>query len=155
MFEDDDLLYYGIKEIGRHRQSNTPASIGREAVRIVQDLLHKYSPNIIALQKLNRVQCLSPQLVYLTRQITIAIRKQKLPVREYDRMSARRLLCPYQRATKYATATRLALIYPELGRFVKDVTLWQRLYYAPIFDALAIGYSSVADVRSRHNPLHT
>lgn len=141
VFEDLDLLYYATKDLGKHRQGNTIHSVAREAVRLIEDMIYKYQPTEVLLQELCVVQALSPKLVYLTEQIKIATARRNVALHEPSAAEARKSLCPYERATKRKAAARLATLYPELARYVREVSLWQQLYYAPMFDAVSIGYT--------------
>jgi hypothetical protein len=140
VFEDMDLLYYGTKDLGRFRQGNTPHSLAREAARRVEDVIHKYGPQSLVLKQLRPLQCLNSRLVQMTGQIKATGEQRKLLLHEREAITARACLCPYERPTRRRTTIRLAHLYPELSRYVSNVTLWQRHYYAPMFDAIAVGY---------------
>jgi hypothetical protein len=140
VFEDMDLLYYASKDLGKFRQGNTSHSLAREAVRRIEDLIHKYEPQSLLLKEPHPLQCFSPKLVHMTSQIKATGERCKLSLYELAAITARTALCPYERPTRRRATIRLTNLYPELTRYVSNVTLWQRLYYAPMFDAIAVGY---------------
>lgn len=140
IFEDTDLLYYATKDLGKYRQGSTAYSLAREAVRVVEEIINKYQPDDIAIRTLHPLQQLSPKLMHMTTQLKLAVQRQGLLICEYAPSDARKLLCPDGCPTRRNAAVRLASLYPELARYVTGVSCWQRLYYEPMFDAIALGY---------------
>ncbi|HEX8459222.1 MAG TPA: hypothetical protein VF656_18155 [Pyrinomonadaceae bacterium] len=140
IFEGIDLLYYATKDLGKNRQGSTAYSLAREAVRVVDEIINKYQPAALAIRILHPLQQLSPKLVRMTSELKMAGQRQGLFICECAPSDARKLLCPDGCATRRNAAARLASLYPELARYVTGVSCWQRLYYEPMFDAIAIGY---------------
>lgn len=155
VFEGLDLLYYGTKEAGKHRRAQTPHSRAREAVRTIEELINKYQPDCLALFQLNAIQRLSPKLTLLVDRIGAIARRRNIAVYEYTPAQVRREVYQSGRATRRAVAGCLTIIYPELARYLLDVTLWQQLYYARMFNAIAAGYVCARETeRQRERLLH-
>lgn len=150
VFKELELVYYGIKESSKHRLKHTPHSRAREAVRSIEQVLHKYQPNHFATLSLHSCQQLSNKLPVITEEIARTARHFKLTFHEYQKAEVRNHICPGTRATRQAVAAHLSVLYPELSRYVKGVSLWQRLYYARMFDAVAAGYVRALELQREH-----
>ena len=153
VFMDVELIYYGIKEASKHRLRHTPYSRAREAARLVEQVIHKYQSSHFVTLNLHAVQRLSAKLPTIAKEITRAARHLKLTLHTYERAEIRKRLCPEGRVTRQTVAIHLATLYPELSRHVKDVSLWQRLYYARMFDAVAAGYVRTLELQRERERL--
>lgn len=141
VFKGLELIYYGIKEASKHRLQHTPHSRAREAVRSIEQVVHKYQPDHCVTLSSHPFQCLSDKLPVIAEEIRRSARNLQLRFYEYQRTELRNQLCPGARATRQAVAAHLSVLYPELARYVRGVSVWQRLYYARMFDAVAAGYA--------------
>jgi hypothetical protein len=63
----------------------------------------------------------------------------------------RKLICNSGRATKRETAIVVAQRFPELRPYLEQKTKWETLYYANMFDAVALALCCAAD-SDRDNP---
>lgn len=140
VFKGLELVYYGIKEASKHRLQHTPHSRAREAVRSIEQVIHKYQPDHFVTLSPHPFQCLSDKLPVIAKEIRRSASNLKLRFYEYQKTELRNQLSPGTRATRQAVAAHLAVLYPELSRHVRGVSVWQRLYYARMFDAVAAGY---------------
>lgn len=140
VFKDVELIYYAIKEASKHRLRHTPYSRARKATRVVEQVIHKYQPSHFVTLNLHAIQRLSTKLPIIAKEITRHARHFKLTLHTYERAEIRKRHCPEGRATRQAVAIHLSTLYPELSRYVKEVSLWQRLYYTRMLDAVATGY---------------
>src|ERR1051326_3344252 len=140
VFEDLHLIYYGIKEAGKHRVAHTPHSRARQAAATVDQLIHKYQPQMITIGRLSAIQHYSPKLRTITQHLARLARHRRLIIREYDPALVRRSLYEEGRATRVTTTKQIATLYPELTRLACGVSVWQQIYYARMFTAVAAGY---------------
>jgi Holliday junction resolvasome RuvABC endonuclease subunit len=147
VFKGLELTYYGVKEASKHRLKHTPHSRSREAVRTVEQVIHKYQPGHFVTLSPHSFQRLSTKLPTITKEVARAARRFRLTLHEYQRAEIRKQLCPSGKATRQAVAAHLSLLYPELARYMKGVSLWQRLYYARMFDAVAVGYAHATELQ--------
>jgi hypothetical protein len=141
VFKGLELVYYGIKEASKHRLNHTPHSRAREAVRNIEQVIHKYQPDHFVTLSPYPFQRFSDKLPAIIKELARSARHLRLKLYEYQKTEIRNQLCPGTRATRQAVAAHLSVLYPELSRYVKEVSLWQRLYYARMFDAVAAGYA--------------
>jgi hypothetical protein len=147
VFKGLELMYYGIKESSKHRLRHTPHSRAREAVRSVEQVIHKYQPRHFVTLNLSPVQRLSAKLPIIADEITRAARHLRLTLSTYERAEIRKHLCPGGRATRQAAVLHLSALYPELSRYVIGVSCWQRLYYVRMLDAVAVGYVNASTLQ--------
>ena len=140
VYEGLHLIYYGIKEAGKHRVAHTPHSRARQAAATVDQLIHKYQPQVMTIGRLNTVQQFSPKLRTITQHLTRLARHRRIIMRVYDPALVRRALYEEGRATRVTTTKQIATLYPELKRLACDVSIWQQIYYARMFTAVAAGY---------------
>lgn len=147
VFKELELTYYGIKEASKHRSKHSPHSRAREAVRTVEQVIHKYRPNHFVTLTPHPFQRFSDKLPIITKDLARSARHFKLTFHEYQRGEIRNCLCPSSRATRQAVAAHLSVLYPELSRYATEVSLWQRLYYARMFDAVGAGYVRASELQ--------
>jgi hypothetical protein len=153
VFKGLELVYYGIKEASKHRLQHTPHSRAREAVRAMEQVIHKYQPGHFVTLSPHPLQRFSTKLPVITKEIARSVRHLRLTFHEYQRAEVRNRLCPGRRATRQAVAAHLSVFYPELSRYVHGVSLWQRLYYARMFDAIAAGYVRALELQRERERL--
>jgi Holliday junction resolvasome RuvABC endonuclease subunit len=153
VFKGLELIYYAVKEASKHRLKHTPHSRAREAVRAVEQVIHKHQPDHFVTLNPHGFQSLSAKLPIITEEVRRFARHSKLTFHEYQRAEIRQHLCPSGRVTRQAVAAHLSVLYPELSRHVKGVSLWQWLYYARMFDAVAAGYFRASELQRERERL--
>jgi Holliday junction resolvasome RuvABC endonuclease subunit len=143
-----ELLYYGVKTI---RSRRSPLDILAQTRRMVLRLITDYGPQYLAIEKMFLVQKSASMLIVVADEIKAIAREQGLLVYEYAPTLVRKLICQTGKATKAETASQVALQYPELGRYLGRRTKWETLYYANMFDAVAVGLCCYREI-SRTEP---
>lgn len=131
-----ELLYFGVKTI-RQRQSNR--EILRQARKIISRLIADHLPNYLALETASVTQQTSRLWTAVVKEIKSIARAQCLPVFEYTPTLVRKQICQPAKATKRNMAEKLVGRYCELRQYLEERTEWEALYYAHIFDAIALG----------------
>ncbi len=149
VFEGLDLLYYGVKETGKHRGAARANDRAAEVTSIVERLIRKRQPNVLATVRLNALQRRSAKLKLTVEQVIATSRRYGLLIYQRSPLEVRKGIYGQGRATKQKVAEELAILYPELSRYVSDVSQWQRLYYAPMLDAIACGYACARELERR------
>jgi len=153
VLEGEDLLYYGVKTV---RKRTTPQEMLQEITWSIKQLIDYYVPSILAIEKVFLIQKNACLLIVATEQIKAAARKEELAVYEYEPKVIRRLVCQTGKATKREVARHLTRKYYELSRYLNRKSRWEQLYYAKMFDAIAVGlicYAELAD--SRNSEIHS
>lgn len=136
VFQDKSLRYYAVKTI---RDRSTKRKVVQVVNYYIERTIVKFHPNILALKQLTSTQEKSATLYDVMSELRRIAQKHKITMREYASKKARRVLCRTRGATKRNAAQVLSLRYPELVRFLKANSQWERQYYERMFDAIAIG----------------
>jgi Holliday junction resolvasome RuvABC endonuclease subunit len=136
VLEYQELLYYGVKTIKRPK---SPQEILSEAAHIIQNLIAFYQPTALAIEKTFLIQKSASLLMLLTEEVKVTAQKAGLKVYEFAPTTIRKQICKSRKATKRQTAGCIAILYPELARYLLNRTKWEELYYLNLFDAVAVG----------------
>jgi crossover junction endodeoxyribonuclease RuvC len=145
VLDGEALLYYGVKTI---RQRRSPAEVLRRIQEIMASLIARHRPDVLAIEKMFIIQKSASLLVVAAEEVKATARQHGLPVYEYAPTAVRKLICNSGRATKRETAKLIARRFPELRTYLEQKTKWETLYYANLFDAVALavcGYSQITD----------
>lgn len=136
VLENLELVYYGVKTV---RDRSTAQSILQQVAKITRDLIVKFEPESLAIEKMFIVQKSAALLSVAAEEIKSVARNCRLDVYEYAPKAVRKFLCRNGAATKREVAQIVAAQYPELTRHLKTRNKWDEKYYANIFDAVAVG----------------
>lgn len=136
ILEGEELIYYGVKTVQRR---TTPQEVLGEITRIIKQLIDRYAPSILAIEKVISIQRNSSLLIVATDQIKAAARREELVVYEYEPKVIRKFICQTGKATKREVAKHLARKYYELSQYLNRKSKWEQLYYAKLFDAISVG----------------
>lgn len=136
LFQDEELFYYGIKTIAPRE---TPQEILTSAVHLLKKLVLAYRPSALVIEQTIVLQASASFLLVVAKKLKAAARRSGLTVYEYPPAQVRKFFCQPERATKLLTAQRIAERYPHLARHLSTNVEWEWLYYAHLFDAIALG----------------
>jgi crossover junction endodeoxyribonuclease RuvC len=136
VFSDGELLYYGVKTI---RTRSSPGEVLKQAQYIISRLIADYEPQHLAIEKTFMIQKSAALLNVAADEIKATAKREGLTVFEYAPLAVRKLICKTGKATKKGAAKAIALRFPELTRYLERQTKWEALYYAKMFDAIAVG----------------
>jgi crossover junction endodeoxyribonuclease RuvC len=145
VLDGQTLDYYGVKTIRRRR---SPAEALCRIQEITASLIARHRPNVLAIEKMFVIQKSASLLVVAAEEVKATARQHGLPIYEYAPTTVRKLICNSGRATKQETAKVMARRFPELRAYLEQKTKWETLYYANMFDAVALAvccYPQVAD----------
>jgi Holliday junction resolvasome RuvABC endonuclease subunit len=134
VLDDEALLYYGVKTL---RKGRGGTDVSDQVQRIIEGLFERYAPQYLAITRDQlRRQSGRPLVSRMIKTLANAV---GLRVFEYGSEHARSLICDTDRATKRQAARILAQRYSELGQYLEDQSNWRAIYYAKMFEALAVG----------------
>jgi Holliday junction resolvasome RuvABC endonuclease subunit len=139
ILEGRELLYYGLKTI---RRPKSPQEVLSEAAQIIRNLIACYQPTALAIEKNFLFQKSASLLIVLTEEIKEIAQRAGLNVYEFAVATIRKHICKSEKATKKQTAGCIATLYPELSRHLSSRTRWGDVYYAHLFDAVAVGLAA-------------
>lgn len=139
MLDGEQLIYYGVKTI---RGRRSPSEVLRRIQKITAGLIVRHRPNCLAIERMFLAQKSASLLVVAAEEIKSTARQHGLIVYEYAPTAVRKMICNSGRATKAETAKAIALRFPELRPYLEQRTKWETLYYANLFDAVAVGVAA-------------
>jgi Holliday junction resolvasome RuvABC endonuclease subunit len=131
-----ELLFYGVKTVTNRKN---PQLVLETISSYIRNLLKKYRPTRLAIEKMFVTQKNSALLVVAAEQVKAVAKEAILPIDEYAPTTVRKRLCQTGRATKRETAQVIATRFPELNRYYHRTKAWERDYYSNLFDAVAVG----------------
>ena len=141
VFDNEELLYYGVKTI---RTRKTPKEICRGAVSVIRRLTSEYEPQFFGIKQPIVVQQSGATLADVIREIKQAAQQAGLTINEFAPKIVHQFICGSDRATKRQTAERIASRYDELARYLNQQSRWEE-YYAKMFEAVAVGLMSFSN----------
>jgi crossover junction endodeoxyribonuclease RuvC len=147
VLEGEALVYYGVKTI---RNRKRPQQVLQKAARIVKRLIEDYQPSILAIEKMFLIQKNASLLIVVADEIKATAQAAGLAVYEYAPTTVRKRICQTGKATKRAAAGIIAGRYTELIRYLKGRSKWEELYYANMFDAIAVGLTCYQQIVATH-----
>jgi crossover junction endodeoxyribonuclease RuvC len=136
VLEDADLVYYAVKTV---RDRSTAQAILQQVAKITRDLVVKFQPESLAIEKMFIVQKSAALLSVAAEEMKSVARSCRLDVYEYSPKAVRKFICQNGAATKREVAQVVAVRYPELKRHLNTRNKWDEKYYANMFDAVAVG----------------
>ena len=147
MLSDGELLYYGVKTI---RTRSSPGAVLKQAQYIISRLIADYEPQYLAIEKTFMIQKSAALLAVAADEIKATAKREGLTVFEYAPLAVRKVICKSGKATKKGVARVISLRFPELTRYMQRQTKWETLYYANMFDAIAVGLYCHEELMSRN-----
>lgn len=141
-----ELLYYAVKTV---RDRGTAQAILHQVATITSDLIAKYQPESLAIEKMFIVQKSAALLSVAAEEMKSVARSCRLDVYEYAPKAVRKFICQSGAATKGEVARVVAARYPELTRYLQTRNKWDEKYYANIFDAIAVGLMCCDEIVTR------
>jgi crossover junction endodeoxyribonuclease RuvC len=144
ILEGSDLIYYGVKTI--HNRSSA-LTILKQISSLTQSLVASYGPDYLAIEKTFLIQKSAALLNVAAGEIKSVARLCRLPVYEYSPSTVRKFICRNGHAKKREVAQIIAAQYPELSRHLRTLNKWDELYYANIFDAVAVGLTCLKELK--------
>lgn len=135
--EDSELMDYAVKTI-RHGKTHKELFIHLE--KLILRLINEKRPDIVVLERNMFSQIRSNLLLALViAKIKAITKRKKIPVKEYNPRTIRKVVCNNGNATKRELAKVIALRYPELKVYLESDKKWKIRYWQNIFDAIAVG----------------
>lgn len=135
VFRGDELIFYGLKSI----KKKTDADTLRKLRKVLAKMIETYRIEAVAIEKAVFIQQQRSFVKTVYEEAVSYARTQKVFLFEHDPKTIRRTICGIQEPTKRNTALALVQSYPELEQYFTVPKIWQKRYYAQLFDAIAAG----------------
>jgi Holliday junction resolvasome RuvABC endonuclease subunit len=146
VLEGASLRYYGVKTI---RGRKTAQQVLRAATEIAKRLIDEYRPDVLAIEKPVVIQKSAALAAVVADEIRLTAARKQLPVNEYAPATVRQFICRSGKATRSNAAKELAGRFFELARYQEHRSQTELLYYAHMFDAIAVGLTCHQDICKR------
>lgn len=137
------FLYYGVKTIKKNKLQK---SAFENLEQIITNLMSEYKVDCIALEKVVSVQQRNSFVEVVYWQIKAIAQKYNFKLREYSASFVRSSICNKTKGTRQETYRILTEKYPELSRYLSVTRIWQKAYFAHLFDACALALLSVREL---------
>lgn len=135
VLRSDELLYYGIKTIKKNKlRKSTFVSLEQ----IITKLVDEYKADYIALEKVVSIQQRNSFVKAVYWQIKTIAQKHQYNLKECCPNFVRNSICNKTKGTRQETYHFLTRKYPELNRYLSVTRIWQKAYFAHLFDAIAV-----------------
>lgn len=134
VLKDASLLYYGVKTFKKDEQG-CPAFA--ELKKAIVNLTIEYQVDRVALEKVVSVQQLRSPVGIVSRHIKTLAEERRCLWREYSPAFVRSSIGG-EKVGREKTWQIIAQKYPELNRYLIVQNVWQKNYFAHLFDAVAV-----------------
>lgn len=136
VFRHGDLDYYAGRTLNRYGSTRDR---NRAVQLLLDELVGDHGIGRLALPNLNKQQRHSSELRSLYAGIRRFCAKNGITVEMQDPVEMRRTITGFKKPSKANVLTCLIDIFPELKRYSRGETEWERRYYGHIFTAIGSG----------------
>ena len=135
VFRGEELLFYAVKSFKKRSEQETL----RKLRKVIEKVIESYRVEFVALEQTAFVQQNRSFVKTVYGEIKAFLHKRSVEFIEYHPKDIRRAICRLEKPTKRNTALLLSQKYMELAQYFSVPRLWQKRYYALLFDAIAVG----------------
>lgn len=139
----EELVFYAVKTFKKRNQKDSLQKLQK----VVEKLIAEYQVEFISIEKVVFVQQHRSFVKVVYEEITDLVKKQNITLFEYHPKLIRQIICGLEKPTKRNTALMLSQKYIELTRYFNVPKLWQKRYFALLFDAIAVGLVCARELR--------
>lgn len=143
VLKDEELVFYTIKSIKRNSKTKTL----KQLEKVLTALIEKYDIEVITLKKIVYPQQQNSFVKTVYQTTKNFVLKRNIRLFEYNPKLIRQIICALEKPTKRNTALLLSQRYTELARYSSVPKLWQKRYFAQLFDAIAVGLVCARELR--------
>jgi len=135
VFSDGQLVFYAIKSFRKPKREDSLLRLRK----VLLELLTQYRVEAVAIERVVFVQQHRAFVKIVYDEIREFLKELKVTFFEYDPKVVRGVMCGLHKPTKHNMSLILSQKHPELARYFNVPRLWQKMYYAQLFDAVAVG----------------
>ncbi len=143
VLKGEELVFYAVKSI---RQNSTGDTL-KQLQKVLTALIKKYDIEVVAIEKIVYVQQHDSFVKTVYREMKDIVSGKQIEYFEYSPQLIRLIVGGRDKPTKRNTALILSRKYSELIRYFNVPKLWQKRYYAPLFDAVAVGLVCAGELK--------
>jgi len=148
VFNGQELVFYAVKTFRKQNRANSLKCL-RE---ILIELLKKHQVQCVSLERIVYIQQHRSFVKTVYQELKTFSNEQNITLFEYEPKLIRQIICGLEKPTKHNTALLLSQRYSELARYFNVPRLWQKRYFAQLFDAIAVGLICAIECRETAQP---
>lgn len=148
VLKGEELVFYAVKSIRQDSASDTLKRLRK----VLTALIEKYDIEFVAVEKVVYVQQQKSFVKTVCREAKRIISGKRIKLYEYSPQLIRCIIGGREKPTKRNTALMIARKYNELTYYFNVPKLWQRRYFAPLFDAIAVGLVCAGELMEAKMP---
>ena len=141
--KSDELVFYAVKTF---RKGDREEKLKKLRL-IIEKLVTDYHIEYVALEKIVFVQQHRSFVKIVYDEIKEFLKERNIELFEYNPKVIRQIICGDQKPTKRHTALILAQKNAELVKYFNAPKLWQKRYFAQLFDAIAAAQVCAKELR--------
>lgn len=146
VFESHRLVFYAIKSIKKPTKTETL----KQTRNVLKRLIIEYDIQVIAVEKLVYPQQQRSFVKTVYEEIRSFANEKNIKLLELEPLFVRQTICKNKAATKRNTFETITRLYSELSKAFAAKRIWQKAYYAYLFNAIAVGLVSVKEIKGRN-----
>lgn len=146
VFENKRLVFYAVKSI----KKSTEAETLRQVQKVLETLVFDYGIYIIALEKLVYPQQRNSFVKTVYEEVKDFANEEGIKLLEFEPLFIRQTICKNKVATKQNAFEIITRLYPELFKAFTAKRIWQKAYYAYLFNAIAVGLVCNKEIKERN-----
>ena len=143
VFRGEQLVFYAVKTFRKYNHEESLKNLED----IIQGLIEEYKIRFIAIEKIVFIQQHRSFVKVVYDRVIDFLKDKNIRFKEYNPKFVRQSICGLEKPTKRNAALILAQNYAELVRYFNVPKLWQKRYYAQLFDAIAVGLVCAREFR--------
>lgn len=144
--EGQQLLFYAVKPTKLH--TNDQVSF-QHIKRLINGFISTYKTSVLVIKEVPNSYINAREINEVANYIINLVQSRNISVFEYTPNIVRRSVCKSNKATRKQMFNRLAITYPELGRF-EAKSVWRDRYYGKVFTALALGLTCFDQLKTNN-----
>lgn len=143
VFRGEELVFYAVKSIKRPNREESLMKLKA----VLEKLIARYKIEFTAIEKIVFIQQHRSFVKIVYDETKEYLKGQNIELFEYNPKLIRYILCHPEKPTKRNTALILVQKHAELVKYFTVPRLWQKRYFAQLFDAIAVGLVCAKELR--------
>ncbi len=143
VFENGRLFFYAVKLIRKSTETETL----KQVRKVLEMLAFDSGIQVIAVEKLVYSQQQNSFVKTVYEEVKDFSNEEGIKLLEFEPLFVRQTICKEKEATKQNTFEIITRLYPELSKAFFATRIWQKAYYAYLFNAIAVGLVCIKEIK--------
>lgn len=137
VFDGVELTYFALTTL---KNGNTIEGLESEVAGLIEELIVTFKPSILAIRSISQYQKISVTIEPITRFVERQANETNIPIVKVSLAEIGLVLGMGEgRSTQKIAYDNLAVLYPELKRYLNQPNKWQTEYYNQLLAAVSVG----------------